>query len=100
MRVKARDDSEESGLAAGGWTDDGDQLADVRQVFDHKRDVLNRDFCVRAMPKDFGDILKYHNVGAGARSQAWRGLTQQPGRRVRISELVSRRGGLAEFFRD
>src|SRR5664279_1220929 len=62
MRFQAGNDTEGSGLSAARRPNDGDQLADVGEVFDGEVDVLKRELGIRAVAKGLGDMLEGHYV--------------------------------------
>ena len=62
MRLESRNDAEQGGLAATRGAHNGHQFADVRQVFNHKGKVLERELGTIAAPEVLGHILKNHDI--------------------------------------
>ncbi len=62
MRFEAGNNAQEGGFATAGRADDGDQLANVRQVFDREVDVLKGELGIRAVAEGLGNLLEGHHV--------------------------------------
>ena len=69
VRIESGDDAENGGFAATGWADDGDQFANVGQIFDEEADVLDGDL----VPETFGDLVEGNQFGQGAWGGRWKG---------------------------